>query len=39
MVDARKEHKGREEALALGHISEEDFNALMKPELMIKPGA
>jgi fumarate hydratase class II len=29
----------REEALALGHVSEEDFNALMRPELMIKPGA
>ncbi len=29
----------REEALALGFISEEDFNAHMKPELMIKPGA
>jgi fumarate hydratase class II len=29
----------REEALALGTISEEDFNALMRPELMIKPGA
>ncbi|KAI93489.1 fumarate hydratase, partial [Rhodomicrobium udaipurense JA643] len=28
----------REEALALGYVSEEDFNALMKPELMIKPG-
>jgi fumarate hydratase, class II len=28
----------REEALALGFVSEEDFNALMKPELMIKPG-
>jgi fumarate hydratase class II len=29
----------REEALALGFVSEDDFNALMKPELMIKPGA
>src|SRR5271166_3831770 len=29
----------REEALALGFVSEEDFNALMKPELIIKPGA
>jgi fumarate hydratase, class II len=29
----------REEALALGAVSEEEFNALMKPELMIKPGA
>jgi fumarate hydratase, class II len=28
----------REEALALGFISEDDFNALMKPELMIKPS-
>ncbi len=28
----------REEALGLGYISEEDFNALMKPELMIKPS-
>jgi fumarate hydratase class II len=28
----------REEALALGSVSEEDFNALVKPELMIKPG-
>ncbi len=28
----------REEALALGFVSGEDFNALMKPELMIKPG-
>jgi fumarate hydratase class II len=29
----------REEALALGHVSDEDFKALMRPELMIKPGA
>ncbi len=29
----------REEALALGYVSEDDFNALMKPELMIKPSA
>jgi fumarate hydratase, class II len=29
----------REEALALGYVSAEDFNALMKPELMIKPGS
>ncbi len=29
----------REEALALGHVSEEEFNMLMRPELMIKPGA
>ncbi len=29
----------REEALALGYVSEEDFNALMRPELMIKPGS
>ncbi len=28
----------REEALALEFISEADFNALMKPELMIKPS-
>jgi fumarate hydratase class II len=28
----------REEALALGYISEDDFNALMKPELMIRPS-
>ena len=28
----------REEALGLGYISEDDFNALMKPELMIKPS-
>ena len=28
----------REEALALGYIAEDDFNALMKPELMIKPS-
>ena len=28
----------REEALSLGYISEDDFNALMKPELMIKPS-
>ena len=28
----------REEALALGYVSEDDFNALMKPELMIKPS-
>jgi fumarate hydratase class II len=28
----------REEALALGFVTEDDFNALMKPELMIKPG-
>ncbi|MFT4078816.1 class II fumarate hydratase [Rhodomicrobium sp.] len=39
---AKTAHKNgttlREEALALGYISEEDFNALMKPELMIKPG-
>jgi len=39
---AKTAHKNgttlREEALALGYISEDDFNALMKPELMIKPG-
>jgi fumarate hydratase, class II len=29
----------REEALALGFVGEDDFNALMKPELMIKPSA
>ncbi|HXW21278.1 MAG TPA: lyase family protein, partial [Rhodomicrobium sp.] len=28
----------REEALGAGYVSEEDFNALMKPELMIKPS-
>ena len=28
----------KEEALALGFVSEEEFNAAMKPELMIKPG-
>ncbi len=40
---AKQAHKNgttlREEALALAYISEDDFNALMKPELMIKPGA
>ena len=40
---AKPAHKNgttlREEALALAYISEDDFNALMKPELMIKPGA
>jgi len=29
----------REEALALGYVTEEEFNALVRPELMIKPGA
>jgi fumarate hydratase, class II len=29
----------REEALSLGFVSEDDFNAIVKPELMIKPGA
>ncbi len=29
----------REEALALGFVTEDEFNALMKPELMIKPSA
>ena len=29
----------RQEALALGFVTEDEFNALMKPELMIKPGA
>ncbi|HZV21099.1 MAG TPA: class II fumarate hydratase, partial [Hyphomicrobiales bacterium] len=29
----------REEALAAGFVSEEEFNALVKPELMIKPGS
>ncbi len=28
----------REEALGLGYVTEEEFNALMKPELMIKPS-
>ena len=39
---AKTDHKNgttlREEALALGYVSEDDFNALMKPELMIKPS-
>ena len=39
---AKTAHKNgttlREEALALGYVSEDDFNALMKPELMIKPS-
>jgi fumarate hydratase, class II len=29
----------REEALALGFVTEEEFNAVVRPELMIKPGA
>ena len=29
----------REEALALGFVTEEDFNATVRAELMIKPGA
>lgn len=29
----------REEALALGYVSEEEFNAVVRPELMLKPGA
>jgi fumarate hydratase, class II len=29
----------REEALALGYVTEEEFNAVVRPELMIKPGA
>jgi len=29
----------REEALALGYVTEEEFNAAMRPELMIMPGA
>jgi fumarate hydratase, class II len=29
----------REEALALGYVSEEEFNATVRAELMIKPGA
>ena len=29
----------REEALALGYVTAEEFNALVRPELMIKPGA
>ncbi len=29
----------REEALALGFVSEEEFNTMVRPELMLKPGA
>ena len=40
---AKTAHKNgttlREEALALGFVSEEDFNTLVRPELMLKPGA